>query len=171
MTIRHASSCLATLFLSLAALSISGCDDNGVETAVGPSGLDTNARFVNRAVSVPQSNVVAVASPAFFCPAFPPFSVPFNLVVRAGTSDLFLRQVRMQFTDSLGVLGGFRTIIGNELGVLFGSPRIPSFGARTFPLSLPFGCVGGQTGVVTTLVVVADETGRESTTSVNVSVR
>lgn len=158
------------LCIPLAALSSYGCDD-GSATRIGPSSVNTDARFVSRSVSVP-SEITAVAVPGAFCPTISPFLAPLSLVIRAdAATDLLLHEVQLQFVDIAGVRGGFRTISGTELTTLFGSSLVPAFGTRTFPVSLPFGCVGARTGTMFIQVVAFDTAGRQDMTSMRVSVR
>jgi hypothetical protein len=163
------------LCVSLAALSSYGCDD-GNATSAAPSIVRTQtaqseARFVSRLESVPRE-ITAVAVPAAFCPFVSPFLAPVSVVIGAnGGTDMFLRDMQLQFFDIAGVRGGSRSINSSELTTLFGSTLIPGFGTRTFPVSLPFGCVGGQTGTLFIRVVAVDTSGRQDVGSVSVNVR
>ncbi len=158
------------LLVFLTALSSFGCDD-GDPTRIGPSSVSRNARFVSSSVTV-ADQVAIVPVPAAFCPFASPFFIPASVVVRAdGASDLQLRQMQLRFVDMAGVTGGFRTIDGAELTTLFGSTLIPAFGARTFPVTLPFGCVGGTTGTLFIDVTSFDLTGRQNLSSVQMHVR
>src|ERR1700740_1032756 len=137
------------LCVCLAALSSYGCDD-GNATSAGPSTVraqtvQDEARFVNRLETVP-NQITAVAVPAAFCPFVTPFLAPVNVVVSANSSDLFLQDMQLQFFDIAGVRGGSLSINSSDLVPRFPSMLIPAFGTRTFPVSVPFGCVGGQTG-------------------------
>ena len=158
------------LCIPLAALSSYGCDD-GSATRIGPSSVNTEARFVSKSVTVP-SEITAVPVPAAFCPFVSPFLAPVSVAIRAdGASDLQLRALQLQFVDSVGVRGAFRMFDGAQLSTMFGSTLIPAFGTRTFPVSLPFGCVGGVTGTLFISVASSDLAGRDSMTSVRVNVR
>ena len=88
-----------------------------------------------------------------------------------GGTDMFLHDMQLQFFDIAGVRGGSRSITSSELTTLFGSTLIPASGTRTFPVSLPFGCVGGQTGTLFIQVVAVDTSGRQDVGSVRVNVR
>lgn len=158
------------LCVSLAALSSYGCDD-GDTTRIGPSSIPADARFVSSSINV-ANEVTGVAVPAAFCPTFSPFFAPVSLVIRAdGASPLQLRAMQLQFIDTSGVTGGFRTIDSAELTTLFGSTLVPAFGTRTFPVSVPFGCVGGATGSLFIRVNALDLAGRQGMMSVRVNVR
>ena len=162
------------LCISLATLSSYGCDDGNAMSAapstVRAQTVQNEARFVNRLDSVPHE-ISAVAVPAAFCPFVSPFLAPVNVVVSANSSDLFLQDMQLQFFDIAGVRGGSRTINSSELLTLFPSMLIPAFGTRTFPVSVPFGCVGGQTGTLFIRVVTVDTSGRQDVGSVRVNVR
>ena len=162
------------LCVSLATLSSYGCDD-GNATSTTPSIVRTQsaqseARFVNRLDSVPRE-ISAVAVPAAFCPFVSPFLAPVNVVIGANSSDLLLQDMQLQFFDIAGVRGGSLSITGSELETRFPSMLIPAFGTRTFPVSVPFGCVGGQTGTLFIRVVTVDTSGRQDVGSVSVNVR
>jgi hypothetical protein len=163
------------LWIPLVALSSYGCDD-GSTTSAAPSivrtqAVQSEARFVSKAVFAP-SQVSAVAVPAAFCPAVAPFFAPVNLVIRAdGSTDLQLQQMQMHFVDNTGMPSTFTMMSGADLTTHFGSTLIPASTSRTFPVSIPFGCVGGQTGFVLIQVTASDVTGRQETTSVRVNVR
>ena len=158
------------LLIFLAALPSLGCDD-GNTTRIGPSSVPTDARFVSSSVSV-ANDIAIVPVPAAFCPFTSPFLVPASVVVRAdGASDLLLREMQLRFVDLAGVTGAFRTINGTEFTTLFGSSLIPAFSTRTFPVSLPIGCVGGTTGTLFIQVAALDVAGRQSMRSVQVNVR
>ena len=156
--------------ISLAALSSFGCDD-GTTTRIGPTGVKPDARFVSSSVTVP-NEVGILPVPAAFCPFASPFLIPASVVVRAdGATDLQLRQMQLRFVDMAGVTGAFRMINGAELTTLFGSTLIPAFGTRTFPVTLPFGCVGGTSGTLFIEVTALDLAGRQNLSSVQVHIR
>jgi hypothetical protein len=160
------------LCISVAALSSYGCDD-GTTTRIGPSGVNTktDGRFVSTSVTVP-TEVAALPVPAAFCPFVSPFLAPASVAVRAGgATDLQLLEMQLRFVDIAGVTGAVRTIAGPELTNMFGSTLVPAFGTRTFPVTLPFGCVGGTTGTLFIGVAAADVTGRRNMTSVQLNVR
>lgn len=158
------------LCVSLTALLSYGCDD-GNTTRIGPSSVKSDTRFISSSVSV-ANEVAIVPVPAAFCPFISPFLVPASVVIRAdGASDLLLREMQLRFVDLAGVTGAFRTINRTELTTLFGSTLIPAFGTRTFPVSLPIGCVGGSTGTLFIQVSAFDVAGRQSMRSVQVNVR
>jgi len=158
------------LCVSLAALSSYGCD-NGDATRIGPSSATTDARFVSSSVTVP-NEVAILPVPAAFCPFASPFLIPASVVFRSsGATALQLLELQLRFVDGAGVTGAFRTFAGPELRTMFGSTLVPAFGTRTFPVSLPFGCVGGTTGTLFIQVAASDLTGRRNLSSVQLNVR
>jgi hypothetical protein len=173
MSLHHESSRLAVGGALLLALSSYGCYDGAtVETAIGPSSFEVRGpAFVNQGVSIHAADIVPLLAPGARCPIVPPFLAPIDLAISTSASDLLLREIRMQFVDSAGTVGGFRSIIGNELGTLLGSAHLPPAGTRSIPLSLPFGCVGGRTGTMGVLVVAVDSHDRERRMSIQVPVR
>jgi hypothetical protein len=183
MSNRH-SGYLAALFL-LCGLSSYGCDDNGQTdlrrsgfgpsplafNGLGPSPL-TSIDFFSRGVTFQPSVITAERLATSQCPTRPPFFAPVRFVVDGrGGSDVFLNQVHMQFVDRAGIAGGSITMERRELVRRFGSTRVPAFGARTFPFSFPFGCVGLPTGTLTVMVLAGDSLGREASTTAQLSVR
>lgn len=171
----HRSPVLVPLFL-LAALSGSGCDDNGttsvLSSGAGPSRLPFTGPFVSRLVQVDPAFIEPVPITGGVCPDHQPFLAPLNVVFHGqGQSDLSLSHVQMQFVDSTGVLGGLMTIPRHDLLHRFGSTALPAFGTRTFPLSFPFGCVGLPTGTLSVIVFTGDPFGRETSARMRVDVR
>jgi hypothetical protein len=160
-----------TAFLVFTALSSYACDDGNV-TRINPTRVDSNARFVNAAVAVRQFEISPVTVSGGLCPTVPPLLAPVDLVISADrTTDLRLRQVQLQFVDRFGTIGGFRSLDALDLAGLFGTTVVPALGTRTFPLSLPFGCVGAQIGALNVTVTASDVLGRESRTALQVPVR
>ena len=154
-----------------AALSSYACDD-GNDTRINPTRVDPNARFVNSAIAVRQVEVNPIVVAGGLCPLVPPLLAPFDLVVTADrTSDVSLRQVQLQFVDLFGTSGGFRSIDELELTRLFGSTLVPALGTRAFPLTLPFGCVGGQTGALNVTVTASDMFSNNRGRSMQIPVR
>lgn len=155
----------------LAALSSYACDDGNV-TRIGPTPVNARSRFVNAAVAVRPFEISPVIVPGGLCPTVPPLLAPVNVVISADrTTDLQLRQVQLQFVDATGTIGGFRSFDDLALTGLFGSTVIPALGTRTFPLSLPFGCVGGLTGALSVTAITSDMLGRDRRTTMQVPIR
>jgi hypothetical protein len=145
---------------------------NGSPTLIGPSTVTTNERFVSRSVSVIPTEVTALAVPASFCPFGSPFLAPVTLVIHAGgPTDLRFDGLQGQFFGSEGTQGPITEINSVQLSNMFGSTIIPAFGTRSFPVSFPFGCVGGQTGTLFLQVGASDLTGQRTTTPLQVNVR
>ena len=167
--------CVAVpILISVATLSY-GCDDNGstsvLSNGVGPSAF-ADAPFVSRGGMVRPSSVDVqrVLDPA--CPARPPLLAPFSIAFDGdGRSDVFLRDVQMQFVDSAGIRAGTMTLGPSDLAARFGSTTLPAIGTRVFPFAFPFGCTGLPSGTLTIVVLAGDARGRESRTVTHLPVR
>jgi hypothetical protein len=182
MSIRH-----SFLFPIVCVLvTLSGCDDNGDDNGpradrLSPSPISFNGigeRTTNsidyyaHGVTLQPTIVIPQLAPDAACPTRPPFLAPVKVVATGdGDSELFLDEVRMQFVDHRGGVGGSMTLAGSQLVDLFGSRRIPRRGTRSFPLTLPFGCTGERTGVLSVFVFTGDPAGRKRTSSFSVAVR
>lgn len=154
------------------ALATAGCDDLSVRTSIGPSELAPAGLFTSAQVGIRPAPIDPVFVGAPLCPARPPYLAPFDLVVHAGDGvERSVHQFQLQFVDTFGRLGASRRIDRPEIVSLFGSPRIPAFGSRSFPLSLPIGCAGLTTGVISVIVVTADASGYQRRLSLDAAVR
>jgi hypothetical protein len=165
MTLRRRTS---LPFLLIAALCHYACDDNGetlTVNAVGPSPFRLGAGIVNvaRGDLVQPAFIDPLAVTGGVCPTVPPLLAPFTVVFEGdGRADRVFNQVDAQFVDRSGVPAGSMVLTHTQLATRFGSTTIPASGTRAFPLSLPFGCVGAPTGVLTVVVLDVDGTGRET---------
>jgi hypothetical protein len=124
-----------------------------------PNGLHfapTGIVFVS-AAQIQPAVLPVVASPVFFCPASPPLSTSFGLVVTASTSDLSLNQVALTVNDVNGIAGAPTLISPAGLTTLFGVLSVPAGTTRTFPLSAQFGC--GLAAPASLVVVATFESG------------
>ena len=148
-------------------ISFNGIGFNGVgQPAVNSTDFFAHGVTLQPAVTVPQALTGAA------CPTRQPFQVPFRIVGTGhGRSDLFLDQVQMRFVDRSGVVGGARTIVRPELVERFGSTHFPAVGTRSFPLTLPFGCVGQPFGTLEVVVLAGDSVRRDVRTSFLIDVR
>ena len=173
MFIRPAPSIRPTplhLLLLCLALSSLACDNDGDETRIGPSTVSSStAAYISRGATVEPAVLIPQPLPAAACPAA--FIAPVKLVLRGnGITDLWLSRVQMQFMHRTGGPGAFTEFTSTDLTTRFGSTLIPVFGGRTFPFVFPFGCVGQPFGTLTVVAFVVDGSGRESRSSVNVTV-
>ena len=151
----------------LAAWSSLACDNDGIETIIGPGSVRaSNAAYISRADRVEPDVVAAVAVPAAVCPLTQPFLAPVNVVVPGDplmTSTL--TGVQMRFTDARGTVAGLSTFTHSDLTSRFGSTVVPVLGTRTFPFAFPFGCAGLATGTLNVVVLVTDSDGHERRSS------
>ena len=170
MSIRPAP--LLVPLIALATWSSLGCEHDDEDTMLGPSRIGSSeAPFVSRLDIVEPPLVVGVAVPFASCPVTPPFLAPLNVVIHgSASSETTLSQVQMQLFDTRGTVAGFTTFSHTDLVGRFGSTVVPIRGTRTFPLSFPFGCVGGLAGTLNVVVFVVDSDGRERRTSHNVTI-
>ena len=162
-----------------------GCDDNhDVDdrvhrigpspisfSGVGQSAVNSIDYFAHGVTLQPAVTVPETVTGAA-CPTRQPFQVPFRIVGTGhGRSDRFIEQVQMRFVDRSGVVGGAMTMVRPELAERFGSTHFPAVGTRSFPLTLPFGCVGQRVGTLEVVVLAGDSVRRNVRTSFLIDVR
>ena len=159
----------ASLAAILAIVGILACD--GTEPGVlDPTPLGTGPTTSILGLDPSLVTVQSVGQP--FCPTLPPFLGSLSLNVEAtGGLDLSLTQVRMTFTDSVGLSAPSVTLPAPALTRQFGSTLIQARSQRAFPFSFPFGCGTRRQGTVVLVVVVTDEEGREESAEVRAEVR
>jgi hypothetical protein len=157
----------ASLSALFALVLISGCD--GTERGVlGPTPRGTGPTTVGIQPSLVTVQSISQAS----CPTVPPFLGSLNLIVQSdGDLGLFVTQVRMTFTDSLGVTAPTVTLPAPVPTQQFGSALVAARADRAFSLTFPFGCGTRRTGTLVVVVVTSDEQGREQTAEARVAVR
>ena len=106
------------------------------------------------------------------CPLIAPFSVPIHLVVRVnGGVNVFVTQIRMQFTDPFHIQMPQVTLTAPTLTKQFGTNLVEARSARTFPLTLSVGCGTDRRGTATILIDTRDAHGRSESGQVSVAVR
>ena len=159
----------AGLLLAAAALAASSCDDLNARLDVNQP---TPVRVVQTGSFVASpSSVFAQPVDQFVCPSVAPFSVPFNLVVRAGDVDLVVTQVRLLFTDTFGARMPQVTLPAPVMTAEFGSNLVAARSARTFPFRFGVGCDTARTGTIIIVVDTRDERGNDDSGQVTVAVR
>jgi len=105
------------------------------------------------------------------CPAFPPFVIPVDLIVRVnGGLNVFLINVNMQFVDSTGIVMPQITLPAPQLTAQFGTALVQARSARTFPFTIPVACGTQQKGALTIQARTRDEQGREESGQVSLKV-
>jgi len=149
------------------ALVTSACD--GTEQGVlDPTPLSTGATTVGVQPSI--VTVQTIGQPS--CPELPPFVGSVILNVQAtGNFGVSLQQVRMTFTDSVGLTAPAVTLPAPVLTQQFGSTLIEARSRRAFPFTFPFGCGTRRAGTLVIIVVTTDERGEETTTETRAAVR
>jgi hypothetical protein len=176
---------LLGLLCVLATLWSYGCDDNdGADDRVdriGPSRVSVGGigqpainsiDFFAHGVTLQPAVTVSQPLTGAACPTRPPFQAGFSIVGTGhGRSDVFIDEVQMRFVDRTGVVGGAMTIAGPQLAGRFGSAHLPAAGTRSFPFTLPFGCVGQPVGTLEVIVLVRDSRKRNMRTSLSMNVR
>jgi len=106
------------------------------------------------------------------CPAFAPFHVPINVVVRVnGGVNVFVSQIQMRFTDPFRIEMPQVTLPAPTLTRQFGTTLVMARSARTFPLTLAVGCGTDRKGTAVIHVDTRDERGRLESGEVVVTVR
>jgi hypothetical protein len=157
----------ASLFALLALVLTVGCDDTE-RGVLDPTPIGTAAGTFGIQPSPVTVQSISQAS----CPTLPPFLGSLNLNVQnGGDLGLFVRQVRMTFTDSLGVTAPTVTLPAPVPTQQFGSALVAARADRAFSLTFPFGCATRRTGTLVIVVVTSDEEGRERTAEASVAVR
>jgi len=106
------------------------------------------------------------------CPSNAPFRVPIHLVVRVdGGFNVFITQIRMQFTDPFRIEMPEVTMPAPQLTKQFGTNLVEARSQRTFPLDLGVGCFTDRKGTATVHIDTRDERGRRYSGQVSVAVR
>lgn len=133
------------------------------ELSAGPSASFSTATPAVVAQSVGQTGG---------CPSIAPFSVPIHLVVRVnGGVNVFITQIRMQFTDPFRIQMPQVTLTAPTLTKQFGTNLVEARSARTFPLTLAVGCGTDRRGTALILIDTRDALGRSQSGQVSVAVR
>lgn len=141
---------------------------NGTEGPLEPAPFGGTASSAG--IQAPFVSVRALDS--FACPVVQPFLGSFDLTVRAlGGRDVFLNQVRLNFTDSTGLSAPSVTLPAPVLTRQFGSTLIAARSQRAFPFSFPFGCFTRRTGTLVIAVVIVNVDGGEETLEARAEVR
>lgn len=162
----------ALTFVVLAAFAATGCSD--ISSPTRPT-IASTATGMETALSVRPSTLIAQPVGAFSCPALPPFTVPFQLIVDSMDPALIVTNISARFVDMSGVQMPQVTLPAPQITFL---PPVPTtqFGtalseSRDVPLSLALGCATGHTGTLTLIVVTLDGQGRTGSSQLTVGVR
>jgi hypothetical protein len=152
--------------------TVAACDDSDSDSrasvvSVGPSAFRNEADFVGLDSSVLVRNSV----PQFSCPSIEPFSVPFGVNIRAGTSPITFTQLSIQATDPFRSFSPPTIFDSSSLTRTFGTLSVDSFDARTFAFKHSFGCGLSGNIVLNVSVTTVDINGTPRVTPLQVPVR
>jgi len=159
---------LAAATIVVVASLASACSNTAaLTTTTGPTTFSVrSADFTASAGAVFSQQMGKTA-----CPAFPPFVIPVDLIIRVnGGLNVFLVNVNMQFVDSTGIVMPQITLPAPQLTAQFGTALVQARSARTFPFTIPVGCGTQQKGTVTIQAMTRDEQGREESGQVSLKV-
>jgi hypothetical protein len=156
-------------FLAVTPFAIDGCSGTSPTT---PTALTT---ATSPLFSVQPSTLLAQAADHFSCPASPPFTVPFQLVVRTNDPALIVTNVTMRFVDSAGAPMPQVTLPAPPVTLPAPVPTT-QFGtaltqARDLALSVGIGCGTGHTGTLTVIAETLDDHGHSGSAQLAVGVR
>jgi len=147
-------------------LIVSGCSSS--HTVSAPTSFETSAfgsvtadRFV-----VAQQTGLAAA-----CPATPPFTATFNVVVVGGDRNLIVTSIDFHFVDQSGIPMPPVTLPAPVPTKQFGSALAEARSSQIFPLTVRFGCGTAARGTVFVNVGTSDIKGRQTMTHLSVDVR
>jgi len=157
MHYRHRLSVLLLTSTLSASIAAGACGDWKGRSPLAPAGLGSISPFT---LGVAPTQLLRRPAVVSTCPSRQAFEVPFNLRLRSdSSSELFLNQVRLQFTDSTGVVGPGMSMRQSDLIGQFGSVGIPPLGWREFPLTVPVGCTTQPVGNLSIFVETVDALG------------
>ena len=159
-----------------AALAVAACSDSETRlTATGPSGLQSKDNPFDGAPFVginPSALTSELIDNFVACPAVQPFLVRANLLIRAnGDDDIFISSVRMQFTDTSGIVAPEVTLTAPVLTRPFGTALVEARSDRTFPLDFRFGCGVGRHGTIVIVTNTRNRNGRDFRNETRATVR
>ena len=159
---------LALVLLSALLLTSCDDDDDAPVTPGAPGLVQTggHAIGIHPAVLSPE----LVLNP--FCPAFPPFFLPFDLTIEGDDRlDISLAEVRLRFRDTAGVQMPQVTLPAPVLTTQYGSTLVRARNRRTFPFDFRFGCGTARGGTLIVIVDTRDEHGRLRTSELKATVQ
>ena len=153
--------------------ALAACDSNKTRIVVGgsvlqPSVMPFASNFVLTQIQ-PQL-LQRQRALTFFCPALPPLTTTFHIVVQQPRVDVFLNQVTLQFIDGTGVGGTPIPFPTGDLNRLFGHTFVRANTSRTFPFTQGFGCFPVSPRLLSAHIVFVDGNGmpQETTLTANI---
>jgi hypothetical protein len=159
-----------TVILSASLVLTTACSDTDTTgSATGPSALLTKS---SQFASVTPSTLSAQLNDRPSCPEIQPLRVRASLVVLSDDdTTLFVREVRMRFTDQSGIPGPQVTLPAPLPITPFGTALVQARSQLTFPLDFSFGCGTDRRGTLVIVVNARDGRGLDRSTEVRVGVR
>jgi len=159
---------LAAATIVVVASLASACNDTAaLTTTTGPTTVSVRSADFSASAGAVFSQQMGKTT----CPAFPPFVIPVDLIVRVnGGLNVFLINVNMQFVDSTGIVMPQITLPAPQLTAQFGTALVQARSARTFPFTIPVACGTQQKGALTIQARTRDEQGREESGQVSLKV-
>ena len=144
------------------------CDTGKTRIVVGGSVLQpTPATIASTALftTIQPQTLFRSQLLAFGCPAFPPLSTTFQIVVQRPPVDFFLNAVTLKFIDGSGVGGTTIPFPTADLNRMFGTTVIRAGNVRAFPFTTRFGCFPLSPTLLSAHIVFNDAAGasQEST--------
>jgi len=158
----------AAATIVVVAFLASACSDTAAPmTTTGPTTVSVRSADFSASTGAVFSQQMGKTA----CPAFPPFVIPVDLIVRVnGGFNVFLINVNMQFVDSTGIVMPQMTLPAPQLTAQFGTALVQARSSRTFPFTIPVGCGSQQKGTLTIQARTRDEQGREESGQVSLKV-
>jgi hypothetical protein len=154
-----------------ASVAVAACDSK-VRTVIGGSVLQPSVVTVTSAtvVQIEPSFLGRQSVVSFACPAVPPQTTTFRIVVQPST-DVSLRSVTFQFINGSSISGTVITFPQGDLERMFGPTFIPARTTRSFPFTQAFGCFPQSPTSMTANVVLADASGRTQQQTLTASIQ
>jgi hypothetical protein len=169
MSIRRAL-CVWTVAVATVLLC-TACDSEPMTTVSGPSVAGRADAVASAGMSVTPTQIRPIAIVGTSCPGSQ-FVAPFTLGISGdGTSDVFVKQVEIQFVDRIGVTTPNRSISREALIERFGSTRVTAVETRTFPFEFALACTSLPSGTLTVGVIIVDAQQRERRNTMTMPVR
>ncbi len=158
-----------------ASVAVAACDSQ-VRAVIGASVLQPSAVTVSSAsvtvVQIQPTFLVHQTVPTFACPAMPPLTTTFQIVVVQPVTDVSVTSVTFQFINGSSISGTVITFPQPELTRMFGPTVVPAHSTRAFPFTQSFGCFPVVTPTaMNASVVLADASGRTQQQNLTASIQ
>jgi hypothetical protein len=147
-------------------LIVTGCSSS--HTISAPTSFETSAFG---SVTADPFVVAQQTGLAAACPATPPFTAAFNVVVVGSNGNLVVTSIDFHFVDQSGIPMPPVTLPAPVPITQFGSALAEARPSQIFPLTVRFGCGTSARGTVFVNVGTSDTRGRQTVTHLSVDVR